>query len=303
MAEIEQRNLISTIEECLKEHAVTLTDGRYNETFYLIESFMQGSGAKDFQDTYPHATKFQLDLAQKVFGTDARQTYGVLIGTGLDYRFAFNRKFADLNEDRNKLVFSKPEEVLCDALDLPASEGDDASDYIEINPSSSSGGSFRYSLKGKKEADATGKIRFRKASMLDRVAQSISQNQVTLSDLGRDFYLMDVSYQTPLLSDFLRTYEGELDPFKVQLAEKAFGNVSRKTKNNYSVLISPELEMQFAYNTLFAKHDPKTNKLVFKSAEDVLLASQLPVFPKPVMITIPRQSSGGAIRYSLVGKK
>jgi len=295
--EIEKRNLMRTIDECMQEHKVNLRQGKSRENFYLIEAGYKGNTADDFDTTYPQATPFQKSVARKLFGQDTPQAYGVLVDKDMKYQFAFNRKFADLNDKRDKLVFVSADDFLLEEVEV-------ASTSLPSFSAENLGGGItvRYSLRSGKQDITTGKVAFTNPSLLGRVSEGLAKRKVRAADLSDMFYLIEMEYKTPTLPDFLRTYEGDLDKFKMRMAERTFGGLDIKKDNTYGVLISNDLQMQFAFNTLFAKYDPIKKIISFQSAEQALLNAQI----KPVQkIKVPPRQNGGGMmmRYSLAGKK
>ncbi|MFC1753839.1 hypothetical protein ACFL96_10690 [Thermoproteota archaeon] len=319
--EIVQRNLISTIDECMQEHEVVLAEGESTVSRFLIEVTAQSSPAKDFTDTYKgDVDKFRKKLAEKLLGKEPTiQTYGVLVTPELAFDFAFNRKFADLDREGNRIVFKNPEELL-----LEMSEGQDLSPQGSIpdtymdSPSSDSGEMvFKYSLTGKKggKKKANGKtVQFERASLLDRVKSAYDDAKVmvfTTAKRPKRFYLMEVPYKTSTFQDFLRTYDGEVDKFKKDLAKTLFGE--DKKDNTYGILMDPNFRMRFAFNTAFANYDPETRQVVYTPLQELLLnesnerdmAAELARRSQSTRTSgVRRRRRGGMLmKYALAGKK
>jgi hypothetical protein len=163
-------NLVFTIKLCLQEHTVALQDSKQAASMYLIEVKAESSLRKDFLDTYePDLDDFKRQLAEKEIPDDqAEQTYGVLINTDLQYVYAFNRKFADIDRKVEKITFKNVEDVL-----IEMTKGSDLSETdVDVPPPimwGNSGGdlsntTFRYSVTGKKDQgiEVKGAIEFEK---------------------------------------------------------------------------------------------------------------------------------------------
>jgi hypothetical protein len=302
-SEIEKRNLITTIQECMAEHTVNITYKGETRKLYLIEVSVKNSLFQDFMDTYTgEIDDFKKDLAKKLMKKNDQQTYGVLIDENLKYAFAFNRKFADLNKQKDALVYKTPEEAI-----LSVNGGNDLStSYPSSNPAPTpfqhesnwpwhgggSGTTLKYSLQGKKEgqeeqtenqgASKGPQIKdptMEKQSLLDRVEKLYAKNSAPLMLDGKKskFNLVKITYLTSTLNDFTRTYSSELDEFKLKLAEKKFNTFKgNKDYNSYCMFVSPELKIMYAFNSLFAQYNSFNQSVEFISAEDVLLGKTHP---------------------------
>lgn len=280
--EIKKRNLLTTISQCLQEHQVGLAGERGIVPMYLIEVQAPSNLFKDLVDTYgEEVSGFKRKLAEKALKSEPfNQTYGVLVNTDLQYSFAFNRKFADLDRKGKRIAFRGVEDLL-----IEMSTGQDLSQIEMPEDSSPQGESFghggtaiRYSILGKRDGKNDKPIKcavnYEKASLLDRVKNLYARNEVRLeSDKNKwgSFYLVNTFYKTPRLTDFLRTYNqaGEVDNFREKLAERVFGK--KKTENQYGLLLSPDLQIKFAFNEQFARYDRKSNSMIYTPVEKALL--------------------------------
>lgn len=314
--EIARRNLTSTISECLKEHEVELAGEEGVVPMSLIEVSAPSSLFQDFVDTYNgEVDEFKRKLAKQIMGEEtSTQRYGVLVDGEMRYAFAFNRQFADIDRDAQRIAFRNVEEIL-----LERSSGQDLSGVeaplekflpdFENDRFSLGSTRLKYSLTGKKgsknDGDSKGDISFEKASLLDRVHKEYSGNTVELGN--KKFFLVTVPYETDTFTDFMRTYEGEVDEFKVKLAKQAFGD--QKRENQYAFLFDDTLRVQFAFNTTFASYDSEAKTVNYKPAEEVLLeqtqGKDLSVdTPKPTFMPrrLRRRPGSTRMKYSLVGK-
>ena len=199
-SEIEKRNLISTIHDCLKEHKVELSGKGGTVPFYLIEVGASHSLFGDFVDTYSgKIDPFQRRLAKNLLGTDQKsQTYGVLVDTDLKYNFAFNRKFADLDRKNKKIKFKDVEDYLLEVSNKGV-EGPHP-----IHPNNDIDGLdtvFRYSIvgeKNKKTRNRVGEVDFEGKSLLDRISTlySATLGKVKIRNKEKDFINRRISYET-----------------------------------------------------------------------------------------------------------
>ncbi len=318
--EIKKRNLINTITECLKEHQVELAGTKSTVPMYLIEVSMQGNSYTDFKDTYnSEVDDFKKLLADKVFkNTNSDQTYGVLINTDLQYSFAFNRKFADIDKVEHKIKFKDIEELLLEMVSKQDISLIKPENNYPNRPNSGNS-TIRYSISGKKdnktnENTSNEKLNFDKASMLDRITALYSKNQIIMNTEKENYeelFLINISYNTSTINDFMNTYKGELNSFQKKLAQNIFEN--KKTNNTYSILLSSGLQMKYAFNTDFARYDEKSKSVVYTPVEEVLLSktkinnSDLSEFkpkkqykPKPDFF---KPNGPTTFRYSLQGGK
>lgn len=325
MYKLEKGNLLGIIEGCLKEHQVDLAVDGSRVPFYLIESRVASPLAGDFADTYPEADDFKKRLAVKLLGDrPAEQVYGILVDTGLKYSFAFNRKFADLNSNKDRIVFKGVEDVL-----LEASEGKDLSedcdlhpDQIDENHDDGNGGGMeniqiKYAIAGGKRSGSRKNRRsstgvdlaasLSRNSMLDRIKLDYKKREIWLdsTEESERFFLVNTAYQTNRFEDFVKTYGNEISDFQRKLAQKLFG--TSKEENNYGIVFSEDLTMKFAFNTGFAAYDPRKKSIVYMPAEDLLLLvdpkrdlSELP--EPPIRRHFPSVDSL-ILKYALVGKK
>lgn len=305
-----ERNLVSTIEMCLQEHQVTIGQ----EDMYLVEFKIKSILHKDFMDTYSgELNEFKTKLAGKVFShSKSKQSYGVLIDQDLRYRFAFNRKFADMDHEGKRIVFTNPEELLLGEskeIDLSREEGPEPFDPVYDG---FPGGSMRieYSLVGKKSGKKNkniGSATFERQSLLDRVSDYFGE-KVKIG--GDEFFVITTSYKTSSVDDLIRTYGDEMDEFKQQLAEKIY---PEERINKYDLIVSGDLQIVFAYNKEFGSMDRDTGIISYKPIEEVLLekTGDKPV-EKPLTSLPQRRRRGGSgwggggnmsITYSLKGKK
>ena len=322
MNEFRSKNLLSTISRCLDEHRVTISGKKGNEVMRLIEVSVPSSTFSDFIATYNgDVLGFQKELAKKVMGEGiSEQTYGVLINSDLQYSFAFNRKFGDLDRKKNKIHFTGVEELL---LSLVNSSGAGAINPIIPNvptrPGRRSGGFRRggglvmkYALEGKEDDSvprgSIGKAVFERVSLLDRIkAQYDSDKRIGLLGENGVFYLDNTHYKTSTADDFIATYGDEINDFQKELARRIFGKESQD--NEYGVLFDSDLRMRFAFNSAFARYDSKSKKIVFTSPEEVLLNSCSGIdlsssTSSPVLDDDwPSGSGSMEMRYALQGKK
>ncbi len=121
-------------------------------------------------------------------------------------------------------------------------------------------------------------------------------------------YLIEITYETSTLEDFRKVYDGEIDNFKNKLAKKTFGN--SKSENKYTLLISPDMQIMFAFNNRFAKYNKETDRIDFKPVEEAILEEKSEedffTHEKPYRPRPRRPGSSGSntvLRYSLQGKK
>lgn len=342
MANIRESNLLWRIESCLKEHQVNIAVGRNKVPFYLImQERIASPITEDFAKTYPEATDFQRQLAERIL-TQSAQTYGIFVDTNLKYSFAFNRKFADLNKKKDGIDFKSAEDVLLGTFNQPSQPIFPISDFPDgpFFPHDGPGSDLtvRYAItggKGSNCAPANLNVNlselFGRASLLDNVKKdyTIKGLKINLADERGDFFLTYVDYSTNRLQDFEATYGSSGDEIRNRLAKKLFAN--EKIPNRYGVILDNDLKMRFAFNTRFAEYNIGLNKVVYTPEIDLLVpATSMPqnpqVFPKygfpgpkpkpkpdvdfpgNVMkygITPPKPSggSGPVFRYAIVGKK
>ena len=318
-------NLLPVIENCLGEHQVDLRDDTgKKQSFYLIETRTMGNRASDFESTYDgfeDLTPFHLELADKTWGSrrgpHEPQVYGTLIDTSLQYSFAFNRRFADLSENKDRLEFMTPDQVFLDDTGYEESQGPQIIIPVEENEEPTHFDSFqdmqiRYSLQGAKRRKFSGPISFERNSLLGRVKDCIALGPMVempqMPQTSGAYSLLKVDYETPTLNDLLMTYPEGLSRFQLELAEKTLGG---KTANNsYFILIDDQLRMRFAANELFTNHDPRNGEITFLSPEDALLQfgkdlSEKPADPVPPKKPVRRRPGRRPMtfRYSLAGKK
>jgi hypothetical protein len=304
---IEERNLIERIESCLKEHKVDIGFDKQIIPFYLIECGVESPLHLDFCSTYPEIDTFKKKLAEKLMSKKQMQTYGVFVDSGLKYSFAFNRAFADLNDEKSGLLFSSPEDIL-----IKASEGIDLSEFSEPQPSPLPHFpiTIRYAIAGSnRDKKDKGKVLseielnklFGRPSLLDRIKRDYQKQQVLIE--GENFFLIKTQYETSTLEDFIATYGEEVDDFKIKLAKKIFG--TGKTSNQYGILFDENLMMNFAFNSRFATYDLKDSTIRYLSVEEALLKdiSGKPIFIPPKKPSLGPSSGGTTFRYAIVGKK
>jgi hypothetical protein len=165
---------------------------------------------------------------------------------------------------------------------------------------------MRYSLTGNKGSNRQGsrEVTFERASLLDRIKEIYEKNTVTVD--GKNYSLVEITYQTDTLTDFNRTYDGELDAFDKKLADKLFAK--EKEENKYTLLLNEELQIKFAYNNIFASYNADQEGIVYKPAKELLLemagGKELPVTKSPPKFTPSSRPSGSTrMRYSLTSKK
>lgn len=282
---IEEQNLIGTIENCLKEHKILLKNNDATAAFYLIEANIQGSIAKDIKDTYAEEMgDFKIKLINKIFGNKSeKQTYGLLVDQGLRYAYAFNRKLADIDRKNNTLKFKS----LADVLTEDIKPQEPPSINIHPDPNINNDDYFhndvliRYSIidgKSDKNNPKAFNIRFEKPSLLDRIIASQKNKSIMVkfgeNDTPRKFYALEVSYKTSTLKDFLKTYGEKLKNLETRMAEKILG--FGKTENTYLVLLQDRgetLQIAYAFNKKFTEYLPKKQKIEFKDPQEFLLAN------------------------------
>jgi hypothetical protein len=311
-SELERRNLLSTITECLSEHTVELTGQSRVVPMYLIEVIAPSSLSVDFFKTYGQQDGFRTRLVENLMGNKVvDQRYGVLLDTDLRYTFAFNRTFADIDKKKKRINFESPEEVLL----RYSKGGDDLYGKVpEVDLSNiDSGGDttlIRYSLSGRKPGQpprqTIERVDFDQSSLIDRVKNLYERTKVNVQVDGKvlPFFLINVEYNTNTKQDFLRTYGREVESFQERIAEELLG-ISRRV-NNYTVLVSPQMQMQFAFNNMFASYDPKSKTVIYTPAEEVLVQAAAGKFsggdsPK-IFQGKARKGRGTRFRYSLTGK-
>ncbi|MFC1698248.1 hypothetical protein ACFL1H_07985, partial [Nanoarchaeota archaeon] len=226
-------NLIGKIEGFLKEHTVLIQKVQ----FYLIEVKAESEMLKDFTDTYKDdIDKFKTDLGRNIFGNKkSMQTYGVLINTDLEYVFAFNRKFADLNKNKTNILYKKPEDILLKETpnnDLSTGIEDIVPDFVEYDDPESM--TMRYaSITGKLPKSGKDKtITINHKSMLDRVIDSFPEAAFKEGEVRYSGYLVDIPYKSKTLDDLKLAYpEIKKDKFKLKLAKEIFKG---KEENHYA---------------------------------------------------------------------
>ncbi|VVB77765.1 Uncharacterised protein [uncultured archaeon] len=292
--ETEKRNLLQVISNCLDEHRVTISEGNGSQVMRLIEVNVPSILYKDFIDTYnSEVQNFQKKLAKKLMGEDSsQQTYGVLIDSDLKYSFAFNRKFADLDRRKKRINFAGVEDLLlglANTTDLTKPSKDSEPVMVPVAPGpvirpgngfrrrrgrGGGGMLIRYALQGREDESSSGpvfeEIRFEKSSLIPTIKDYYDKTKKIILDGEKGtFYLDGTSYMTSTAEDFIRTYQGELSGFQERLARKVFGD--EKSRNEYGIIFNSDLQMIFAFNRAFARYDPKSKKVVFNDAEDVLL--------------------------------
>ena len=322
--EIQGRNLISTIEDCLKEHAVTIKQGEDAQTFYLIEQTVRTPLFDDFICTYAgEVDKFKTELAkQLMLKRSTEQTYGVLVNTDLRDTYAFNRAFADLDREKQAIVFKDMEEVLLERAgkkDItsykapekkkPLPEGGYHDNFFEGN-NSFEGPLIKYSLTGKKGDSEKPKpakdIVFEKPSLLANVKNHYNPDKVVLimEDGKQELYMIYTEYKTSSRKDFLEVYGKELNKFQKSLALKLFPD--KKTDNSYCMVMDDNLQIQFVFNTEFAYY--QTNKINFYTPEEVILKRTGPLDLSEAAEpesgeTRSHGSRDRVMKYALIGKK
>jgi len=286
MVNDEEKNLMSTIEDCLKEHRVDLKSDKGVVPMYLIEVTAQSSLYDDFVKTYEgEVDEFKKKLAKKVMGLAwVDQKYGVLINTDLKYEFAFNRRFADIDKKAKKIVYKDVEDVLLDMsneVDLSEQESvNELADQLEqqTGPSLFPGNAvFRYSVVGKKSKKKKeknlGKVEFEKQSLLGRIQTQYADRFVDVKFSGqrqkRELCLIETEYKTKTINDFMKIYGDEISDFQKKLAKQIFGK--KKTNNEYIFMLDKNMQIVFAYNRMFCAYDFQTKKLVYTPVEQVLL--------------------------------
>lgn len=319
IAELKQRDLTETIIECLKEHEVLICDRNENKArMYLIEVSAHSGPVKDFMDTYKEdVDPFQERLADKLFSqVGPTQTYGVLIDAKLNYKFAFNRKFAELKQekgDSKSIAFKSAQNILLELSGKPSKEGAILPAFNE--PGNDFSTAIRYSLQGRKTAQAGGEypreLKFDKPSLLDRVKESYGKNAVELrfdKKSSLPFFLVEISYKTDSFKDFIRTYKKDIDEFKQNIAKNLFGK--EKVENQYGLLVNRDMQIVYAFNTAFAHYDRKSESVVYAPAEEILanLAKGRTLTPpaptRRAHKTQHRRPGGSTVyKYALQGKK
>ncbi|MBS3094148.1 hypothetical protein J4474_00640 [Candidatus Pacearchaeota archaeon] len=307
-----ERNLLPTIRECLSEHAVDLSVGEKRFPMYLIEAEVSSPLDKDFFDTYAIGDEFKKKIARNVL-RGRGQTYGVLVDSDLKYRFAFNRRFADFNFDDGKVVFKPAEEFLIESLDVTdlSQISNDSSNIFNCDSLSDLDAmTMRYALVGGRNDVPTKPLIPEHTgidggfSLLDRIRDSYKQKEVmiTIGETTMPFYLVNTSYQTSLLNDFLITYGDELDGFERRIAQNSFGFEPKD--NEYGILFSQDLRMQFAFNNKFGFYNNRDKTIGFLPPKDILVRATASAPTKPTKPAEPSQGSGKMVfRYALQGKK
>jgi hypothetical protein len=313
MFQLQRGNLLSVMDLCLQEHQVNLSISDKVLPFYLIEGNAPSSVFEDFTDTYPEVDRFRRDLAKKVLGVNVfPQTYGVLVNTDLQYSYAFNRRFADLNPEKSQIVFKTPEDIL-----LEEAKGKDLSTSIIDDkdgnsfPKGLSNMVIRYAIVGQKGQGQGNLVEPPQArtSMLDRIQKDYEKKEIKLSGQTRRerFFLVQVPYETSKLQDFELTYINDFNQFQQKLAKRLFGE--GRQENNYSVIFNKDLRMVAAFNTAFAHYDSKRKEIVYTAVEDVLLNvasnSDLSTMVSQRPKTIFTRPNRGPVRYryAIVGKE
>jgi hypothetical protein len=148
----------------------------------------------------------------------------------------------------------------------------------------------------------------KKRNLINTITECLKEHQVELKGTQSTIpmYLIEVSTQGNLYTDFRDTYNGEIDDFKKLLADKVFKNVNSNQK--YGVLINTDLKYTFAFNRTFADINKTEQKIKFKDIEAVLLemissqdASEI-TFQNNFPNSFNSPGSTG-VRYSISGKK
>lgn len=326
MYALQRGDVRETIHDCLREHQVDLMlpgqEDAGRVPFYLIEGNTRGSTAKDFSDTYPDATDFQKKMAQRLRpGANAPQKYGLLASPALQHVFAFNRTFADLSPERDRIAFQSPEDVLLSlagTADLTQTGNFPEVDLGDDDrPSGLDNIIIKYAIVGRgrnANRDPTPNIDFPTAfgrpSLIDRIAAEYAKRPVVLRGQQGRHFLVQVNYKTSTLNDFKQTYT-DADDFKTKMAEKLLGE--NKTNNKYGLILDESLTIVAAFNTAFAQYNPSTREVEVLPVEEALLAMQpgkdLSRDPEVIIPQAPRRfrgwgRGGGAVfKYAIVGKE
>lgn len=152
-----QKSALDLMQEDLERHKVTVllpgedVDGpnKTRRGMYLIMIKAKTSTIKDFEKTFGEIlNSTQKKIAKKVFGEkETDNDYGVFVDGLMNMVFAFNRKFADYDSKRERIIYLDPDDILLGEVDGPMGP------YI-FSPSRPSGGGhgvIRYSLTEKEE--------------------------------------------------------------------------------------------------------------------------------------------------------
>jgi hypothetical protein len=328
-SEIQKRNLISTIEDCLKEHQVTVSDDKNIEQMFLIQMSAPSTLLEDFMNTYNTSRSVEVVnnnyaklLSTVLVGaakgtTDVPQTYGVLVDTNLTCRYAFNMEFADFNKQEEKVVFKPIEDVLkkcadevIEKINKPRIVREPSWDNMVIKYSLKGGRGgpmIKYGFPEPRDSNMgnfflqtvkqPGKVGFEPNSLLDVIKKDFEKNksvEVIINEKPQKFYLVDTTYTTIEYRDLEKVY-GTLavSKFIDKSAEEEYfaatkgktvgpeqkyfaavkGSVNRfmnHSDNNYGILITPEMQMKFAFNHLCSHYDDDTKQVVFAKLSEVV---------------------------------
>jgi hypothetical protein len=310
VSELKKRNLIETIEGCLREHEVRLA-GKTGETpMFLIEVTANNSLFSDFFDTYTaEIDSFKRKLAEKIISNrNSPQKYGVLINEELFYSFAFNRKFGDLDRKQKKISFKGVEDALLemstskdlsefkiyqeegnsgqDLEPLPDITLDNQEEYdIENDPDFFNDTRMRYSLTGKsrnlfkvgpevksEEYDEANML-YEKSSLLDRIKKSYSKNRVELDlpdEDGSPFFYL---VNVKYKTSTLDDFMKTYECEIDDFKKKLARRIfgDKKNDNEYGLMISENMQIKYAFNKRFASYDSRKKSVTYKPMEDVLL--------------------------------
>jgi len=316
-SEIQKKNLISTIDDCLKEHQLTVADSKHTEEMYLIQMTAPSTLLVDFTTTYRDSMIKQFGPSEtilKVLSTvvvgalkkNGTQTYGVLVDKNLKCRYAFNMEFGDFNKDENRVSFKPLEDVLMKCAEQVANK---INEPEVVRESSYSDMVFRYSLiggnggpmlkyglpepRGESDSDlikklisgskkgesvinyletpkTPGKVEFENNSLLHIIRGNfeLSNNvEVIINEQPQKFYLVDTKYQTIPYIDLEKMYGKQNVSKNTEELSKKFGE---KKENTYSVLITPDMQMKFAFNRKFSHLDKDTKQIVYPTLGEIV---------------------------------
>ena len=304
-SEIQKKNLISTIEDCLKEHTVMVADDKHTEQMFLIQMSAPSTLLKDFMETYntsrsvevinnSYAKLLSTIIVGAAKGTiDVAQTYGVLVDTNLTCRYAFNMEFADFNKQEEKVVFKPMEDVLMKCADevvkkinQPKVVRERSLDDMVIRYSlmgGNGGPMLKYGMPEPRKSDVDiprnfflqtvkqlGKVEFKTNSLLSVIQNNFEKNnsiELIINEQPQKFYCVDTKYQTIPYIDLEKMYGKTNVSKNAEALSKKFGE---KKEGTYGVLITPDMQMKLAFNRKFSRLDVAAKQVVYPKLSEIV---------------------------------
>lgn len=135
MAEKKPYNALPFLARDIKNHAVTVIfdEKKGAQIFYLVlTTSTESSLISDFIDAYGADLKL---LAESIIGETnfETNTYGVLYDENLKMVFAFNRKLADYDYQKCRVVYKDPQQFLSEILEAKLKQTTAAINIPPIN--------------------------------------------------------------------------------------------------------------------------------------------------------------------------